>query len=76
MSLILNCTQNKQDRKKVRELGSAIKDTTTEVELAKHEELEKHGKLDKEGLQKLAELRERMAKIIDIKKAHGIKIKP
>ncbi|KAF9377978.1 hypothetical protein CPB97_009823 [Podila verticillata] len=68
--------KNKQDRKKVRELGSAIKDTTTEVELAQHEELEKAGKLDKEGLKKLAELREKMTKINDIKKAHGIKIKP
>ncbi|KAG0356626.1 hypothetical protein BG005_004453 [Podila minutissima] len=67
--------KNKQDRKKVRELGSAIKDTTTEVELAQHEELEKAGKLDKEGLKRLAELREKMTKINDIKKAHGIKIK-
>ncbi|KAF9214355.1 hypothetical protein BGZ59_003883 [Podila verticillata] len=68
--------KNKQDRKKVRELGSAIKDTTTEVELSQHEELEKAGKLDKEGLKKLAELRDKMTKINDIKKAHGIKIKP
>ncbi|KAG0328864.1 hypothetical protein BG004_002452 [Podila humilis] len=68
--------KNKLDRKKVRELGSAIKDTTTEVELAQHEELEKTGKLDKEGLKKLAELREKMSKINDIKKAHGIKIRP
>ena len=60
----------------MRELGSAIKDTTTEVELAQHEELEKAGKLDKEGMKKLAELREKMTKINDIKKAHGIKIKP
>ncbi|GJJ70637.1 hypothetical protein EMPS_02986 [Entomortierella parvispora] len=67
--------KNKQDRKKVRELGSAIKDTTTEVELAQYEELEKNGRLDKDGIKKLAELRERMAKIIEIKKAHGIKIK-
>jgi len=67
--------QNKQDRKKVRELGSVIKDTTTEVELAQYEELEKSGRLDKDGVKKLAELRERMAKIIEVKKAHGIKIK-
>ncbi|KAF9106670.1 hypothetical protein BGX29_008819 [Mortierella sp. GBA35] len=67
--------KNKQDRKKVRELGSVLRDTTTEGELAEHEELEKAGKLDKEGLKKLAELREKMAKIIEVKKAHGIKIK-
>jgi len=52
-----------------------IKDTTTEVELAQYEELEKSGRLDKDGVKKLAELRERMAKIIEVKKAHGIKIK-
>ncbi|KAF9929594.1 hypothetical protein FBU30_001435 [Linnemannia zychae] len=68
--------KNKQDRKKVRELGSVLRDTTTETELAEHEELEKQGKLDKDGLKKLAELREKMAKIIEVKKAHGIKIKP
>ena len=60
----------------MRELGSAIKDTTTEVELAQHEELEKLGKLDKDGVKRLEELREKSAKINDIKKAHGIKIKP
>lgn len=59
----------------MRELGSAIKDTTTEGELAQYEELEKSGRLDKDAVNKLAELRERMAKIIEIKKAHGIKIK-
>jgi hypothetical protein len=53
-----------------------LRDTTTEGELAEHEELEKQGKLDKEGVKRLAELREKMTKIIEIKKAHGIKIKP
>ncbi len=60
----------------MREIGSALKDTTTETELAEYEGLEKAGKLDKEGQKKLAELREKMAKIVGIKKAHGIKIKP
>ncbi|KAF9959389.1 hypothetical protein BGZ72_009754 [Mortierella alpina] len=68
--------KNKKDRQKVREIGSALKDTTTESELAEYEGLEKAGKLDKEGQKKLAELREKMAKILGIKKAHGIKIKP
>ncbi|KAF9569133.1 hypothetical protein EC968_002726 [Mortierella alpina] len=68
--------KNKKDRQKVREIGSALKDTTTEAELAEYEGLEKAGKLDKEGQKKLAELREKMAKIVGIKKAHGIKIKP
>ncbi|KAF9940886.1 hypothetical protein BGZ67_006548 [Mortierella alpina] len=68
--------KNKKDRQKVREIGSALKDTTTESELAEYEGLEKTGKLDKEGQKKLAELREKMAKIVGIKKAHGIKIKP
>ncbi|KAF9341045.1 hypothetical protein BGZ91_011205 [Linnemannia elongata] len=68
--------KNKQDRKKVRELGSVLRDTTTESELAEHEELEKQGKLDKDGVKRLAELREKMSKIIEVKKAHGIKIKP
>ncbi|KAG0372612.1 hypothetical protein BGX24_012815 [Mortierella sp. AD032] len=67
--------KNRQDRKKVRELGSVLKDTTTESDLAEHEELEKQGKLDNEGVKKLEELRERMAKIIEVKQAHGIKIK-
>ncbi|KAF8947943.1 hypothetical protein BGZ47_007211 [Haplosporangium gracile] len=67
--------KNKQDRKKVRELGSVLRDTTTEGDLAEHEELEKQGKLDKEGVKKLAELKEKMTKIIEVKKAHGIKIK-
>ncbi|KAG0212414.1 hypothetical protein BGX28_006383 [Mortierella sp. GBA30] len=67
--------KNKKDRQKVRELGSALKDTTTEIELAEYEEKEKTGKLDKDGQKKLVELREKMAKIIEIKKAHGIKIK-
>ncbi|KAG9319847.1 hypothetical protein KVV02_005326 [Mortierella alpina] len=67
--------KNKKDRQKVREIGSALKDTTTESELAEYEGLEKTGKLDKEGQKKLTELREKMAKIVGIKKAHGIKIK-
>ncbi|KAF9158110.1 hypothetical protein BGX20_003553 [Mortierella sp. AD010] len=68
--------KNKQDRKKVREVNSALRDTTTETELAEYEALEEKGKLDKEGVKKLAELREKYNKIIDIKKAHGIKIRP
>ncbi|KAI8606302.1 hypothetical protein EDD21DRAFT_410325 [Dissophora ornata] len=68
--------KNKQDRKKVREVNTALRDTTTEGQLAEYEELEKTGKIDKDGAKKLAELREKMSKIIDIKKAHGIKIRP
>ncbi|KAF9585778.1 hypothetical protein BGW38_000791 [Lunasporangiospora selenospora] len=68
--------KNKQDRKKVRQIGSALKDTITEPELVKYEDLEKSGKLDKDEQKKLAELRERMTQINDIKKAHGIKVKP
>jgi len=37
--------------------------------------MEKVGKLDKDGTKKLAELKDKMNKIIGIKKAHGIKIK-
>ncbi|KAI1299074.1 hypothetical protein EDD11_006494 [Mortierella claussenii] len=67
--------KNKQDRKKVREVNTALRDTTTETELAEYEAIEQAGKLDKDGVKKLAELREKMNKIIDIKKAHGIKIR-
>ncbi|KAF9104954.1 hypothetical protein BGX27_009865, partial [Mortierella sp. AM989] len=68
--------KNKQDRKKIREVNTALRDTSTETELAEYEALEAKGKLDKDGAKKLAELREKMNKIIDIKKAHGIKIRP
>ncbi|KAF9423939.1 hypothetical protein BGZ76_003593, partial [Entomortierella beljakovae] len=68
--------KNKQDRKKIREVNTALRDTTTESELTEYEALEAKGKLDKEGVKKLAELREKLNKINDIKKAHGIKLKP
>ncbi|KAG0324879.1 hypothetical protein BGZ99_001345 [Dissophora globulifera] len=68
--------KNKQDRKKVREVNTALRDTTTESELVDYEELERTGKIDKHGAERLEELRGKMAKIIEIKKAHGIKIRP
>ncbi|KAK9703025.1 hypothetical protein K7432_010942 [Basidiobolus ranarum] len=68
--------RNKEERKRLREVGLALKDTTKlEIDLSKYKKLEKDGKLDKNGKSKMAEIEAEIKKIHAVKKEHGIPIK-
>ncbi|CAG8573565.1 9995_t:CDS:10 [Acaulospora morrowiae] len=67
--------KNKMERKRVRTLVMVHKDTSKlEEEIARYRALDREKRLDKNGKIKLKDLQEKLSKIIEAKKAHGVVI--
>ncbi|CAG8477921.1 868_t:CDS:10 [Dentiscutata erythropus] len=67
--------KNKMERKRVRTLVMVHKDTSKlEEEIARYKALDKEKRLDKNGKAKLKDLEDKLSKILDTKKAHGISV--
>ncbi|CAG8586456.1 14831_t:CDS:10, partial [Gigaspora rosea] len=67
--------KNKMERKRVRTLVMVHKDTSKlEEEIARYKALDKEKRLDKNGKAKLKDLEDKLSKILDTKKAHGVSV--
>ncbi|CAG8515400.1 1290_t:CDS:2 [Ambispora gerdemannii] len=68
--------KNKAERKRVRTLVMVHKDTTKlEEEVSRYRSLDKDKRLDKNGKAKLKDLQDKLSKIVETKKAHGVNLK-
>ncbi|KAF0539359.1 formin-like protein 5 [Gigaspora margarita] len=67
--------KNKMERKRVRTLVMVHKDTSKlEEEISRYKALDKEKRLDKNGKAKLKDLEDKLSKILDTKKAHGVSV--
>ncbi|CAG8815599.1 29600_t:CDS:2, partial [Racocetra persica] len=67
--------KNKMERKRVRTLVMVHKDTSKlEEEISRYKALDKEKRLDKNGKAKLKDLEDKLSKILDTKKAHGVSL--